>query len=188
MALARVRVTLAPFKRAFRDDEQARVPWWLVALLIAVCVAGGMLRIGFTMSFDSVWAEDGTVFLGTAMKDGLAESILQPYAGYGHIVPRFLAALASAAPMWAIAATLSLGPQPFADCSPFWSSGQLPASSLLPGYGSRWHSLWLCNQSLARFCFQLPTCSGTSYSHPLSRCYGPPRLRQRSLPARVSAS
>lgn len=72
---------------------------WTFATMVAVA----LLAIAFqaaripVLEHDVVWAEDGHEFLHHAVGDDPAGSILQPYAGYQHLVPRLLALLITAA-------------------------------------------------------------------------------------------
>lgn len=72
--------------------------WWAVALaaLVAGTVAS-LLRQPGAGALDTVWAEDGRIFLEDAYDDP-AGSLTEPYAGYLHVVPRLLAWLAAALP------------------------------------------------------------------------------------------
>lgn len=71
---------------------------WTIATMVAVA----LLAIAFQaariplLEHDVVWAEDGHEFLRYAVGDDPAGSILQPYAGYQHLVPRLLALLITA--------------------------------------------------------------------------------------------
>ncbi|BBH68043.1 hypothetical protein ACTI_47280 [Actinoplanes sp. OR16] len=78
----------------------------VVAVLAAVVV--GLLRQPGPGSLDTVWAEDGSVFLAQADADGPWSALLTSYAGYFHVVPRLLAALAAAVPAEAAAAVLAI--------------------------------------------------------------------------------
>jgi hypothetical protein len=96
-----------PLTRVFRDDENARLTWWAVLALLALSVVGGLLRTGFSATLDSVWAEDGRDFLATSLSDGAIGSLLEPFAGYGHVLPRILTGIATAAPLSAASAIMA---------------------------------------------------------------------------------
>lgn len=73
------------------------------ALAVGAVVAGAgaaLARQRGPGALDTVWAEDGAVFLAQAHDLG-AGSILEPFAGYLHLVPRLAAAGASALPLGA---------------------------------------------------------------------------------------
>ena len=76
-----------------------------VALGLALALAGVLvilLRLGWSKPLDSVWAEDGAVFLAGALNDDLVGAVTTTYADYLHLVPRLLAELAALAPLeWA---------------------------------------------------------------------------------------
>jgi hypothetical protein len=76
-----------------------------VALGLALALAGVLvilLRLGWSKPLDSVWAEDGAVFLAGAVSDDLVGAVTTTYADYLHLVPRLLAELAALAPLeWA---------------------------------------------------------------------------------------
>jgi hypothetical protein len=57
--------------------------------------AVGLVRQPGIGAFDTVWAEDGQIFLSGAVDKGLVGAIATPYAGYYHLVPRLLAELAA---------------------------------------------------------------------------------------------
>jgi hypothetical protein len=57
--------------------------------------AVGLVRQPGIGAFDTVWAEDGQIFLSGAVDKGLIGAIATPYAGYYHLVPRLLAQLAA---------------------------------------------------------------------------------------------
>jgi len=63
---------------------------------IALCgVLVVLLRLGLVPPLDSVWAEDGGVFLAGALNQGFLDALTTNYAGYLHVVPRLLAEPAS---------------------------------------------------------------------------------------------
>jgi hypothetical protein len=59
-------------------------------------------------ALDTVYAEDGQIFLQQLYDRGLAHSLLEPYAGYGHLLPRVLVAPVGALPAADAAAGLAL--------------------------------------------------------------------------------
>jgi hypothetical protein len=53
-------------------------------------------------ALDTLWAEDGAVFLRQALERGTADAVTQPYSGYLHGFPRLVAELATVLPLgWA---------------------------------------------------------------------------------------
>lgn len=73
-------------------------------VLAAGAVVGRLLMTG--NPFDHLWAEDGKVFLAGGVHPG---SFLHSYAGYGHFVPRLLAAIGAQLPVrgWAAFAVVA---------------------------------------------------------------------------------
>jgi hypothetical protein len=86
---------------------------WRTAAVALAAVAGGtaisLLRQPGAGALDTVWAEDGQVFLGQAVTDGPLGALSTSYAGYFHVVPRLVAGLAALAPAGAAAALLAIG-------------------------------------------------------------------------------
>ncbi|HSV67275.1 MAG TPA: hypothetical protein VLJ59_15375 [Mycobacteriales bacterium] len=74
------------------------LPRWSVALLLAAGTAGWLLRGWPRVAHPTLWAEDGTIFLAGAYHDPFG-AIVTPYAGYLHVLPRLVAALASPLPL-----------------------------------------------------------------------------------------
>ncbi|MDH6182547.1 hypothetical protein M2152_002729 [Microbacteriaceae bacterium SG_E_30_P1] len=70
--------------------------------LVAIVVAGAaisLLRVP-TSHLDTVWAEDGDVFLADALRESPWGPLFKGYAGYQHLIPRIVAAiLVSLAPL-----------------------------------------------------------------------------------------
>jgi len=83
------------------------------ALLGAAAVLAGaavsLLRHPGAVALDTVWAEDGTVFLAGAVNDSPLRAVASSYAGYFHLVPRLLGAAAAAVGAEAAAAILAIG-------------------------------------------------------------------------------
>ncbi|HEX2774608.1 MAG TPA: hypothetical protein VHN18_19580 [Micromonosporaceae bacterium] len=77
--------------------------------LLAVAVATGvsLLRQPGAGALDTMWAEDGQIFLGPAVQDGPLQPFGTSYAGYYHGIPRLLAGAAALLPMEAAAAFLA---------------------------------------------------------------------------------
>ncbi|MFI7284557.1 hypothetical protein ACIBOV_30300 [Micromonospora chersina] len=85
--------------------------WGGLALATAAAVAGAalqLLRQPGAGALDSVWAEDGTVFLSEALRQGPLTALTTSYAGYYHAVPRLLGGIAALVPADAAAAVLAV--------------------------------------------------------------------------------
>lgn len=80
-----------------------------LAVVVAV-VAGAVILAARQRGvdvLDSMWAEDGKVYVAQAMGPDPAGALLRPYAGYLHLVSRAVAAVAAAGPPEAAAAVMS---------------------------------------------------------------------------------
>jgi hypothetical protein len=77
----------------------------LVGLLV---LAGTAYREPFAFAHPQFWAEDGPVFFAEAFTEGW-RAFLQPYAGYLHLYPRAIAALAVHLPIQSIPAVFLAG-------------------------------------------------------------------------------
>ncbi|MDP9026872.1 MAG: hypothetical protein M3N46_04855 [Actinomycetota bacterium] len=89
------------------QDAVARHPLLLLAGFAMLASVAAWLRIP-PLARDTLWAEDGREFLQGAIDGGPLESLVVPYAGYLHTVPRLLASfVVSFVPVsgWAIAMT-----------------------------------------------------------------------------------
>ena len=85
-----------------RPSKPARVTARTVALSVAAVVAGAVVVLARQRgpgATATVWAEDGFIFLAQARDLGVGGSLLEPFAGYLHLVPRLAAAAVSALPL-----------------------------------------------------------------------------------------
>jgi hypothetical protein len=71
----------------------------LALALFAIAVVAELARIGWSASLDSLWAEDGQIFLQNAMTRGFFDAVTAEYAGYLVLVPRLIGEAASALPL-----------------------------------------------------------------------------------------
>jgi len=82
------------------------------AVITATAVFGAaalsLLRQVGAGALDTVYAEDGTVFLADAYRESTLDAIATPYAGYLHLVPRMLAEVVSTLPVSAAASGLAI--------------------------------------------------------------------------------
>ena len=65
----------APTPRAQRPAE-----WAVIAGLFVLAVLLQMLRVGWSASLHSLWAEDGAVYLSGAVHNGFGGSLFDTYA------------------------------------------------------------------------------------------------------------
>ncbi|WP_281905325.1 hypothetical protein [Phytohabitans aurantiacus] len=85
--------------------------WRGVALGVLAVVIGttaGLLRQPGAGALDTIWAEDGGIFLGEAVREGPLSALTASYAGYYHLVPRLLAMIATAFPAGAASEVLAI--------------------------------------------------------------------------------
>jgi hypothetical protein len=80
----------------------------LVGALVALGVVLQLLRIGWSSSLDTVWAEDGPIFLQVALEQGVAQGAFATYAGYLVLVPRLIGEGATLVPLNDAAAAISI--------------------------------------------------------------------------------
>src|SRR5689334_1103410 len=95
-SLARARASLANGLFPLATRAPARPSWRHVvlgALLVLVVTAIQLLRMPGDTSVNTLWAEDGTVFLHEAKQLGRLGAVFHTYNGYVHLVPRLIAAL-----------------------------------------------------------------------------------------------
>lgn len=80
----------------------------LVTALLTLAIVLQLLRPGATASLNSIWAEDGAVFLQPALTQPFGSTVFTPYAEYLVLVPRLIAEAAALAPLRLMPATISL--------------------------------------------------------------------------------
>jgi hypothetical protein len=105
-----VRAPTFLFPEAPRSERT--VPRWEVAGVVAALLVLGtvlaLLRLGFSDSLNTIWAEDGPVYLQGALTEGFWHAVFQPYAGYLVVVPRLIAEVAGIFPLDQAAAAISI--------------------------------------------------------------------------------
>lgn len=80
----------------------------VVLAVLALAVVLALLRLGLTTSLNTVWAEDGPIYLQASLTQGLWHAVFSPYAGYLVLVPRLIAEVAAVPPLESAAATVSI--------------------------------------------------------------------------------
>lgn len=94
---------------AARSTRAAGAPGVLLgAAIVVVGALVSLLRQPGVGPFDTVWAEDGSIFLTEVVRDGPLSSLTTSYAGYYHLVPRLMALVAAAFPASAAGAVLAV--------------------------------------------------------------------------------
>jgi len=85
---------------ALSAPTQARVAGpFLVGLWVAVMTMAQLFRQPGFASWNTVWQEDGSIFLSDAMYQSFPRALVHSYNAYLHVVPRILAALAAVLPL-----------------------------------------------------------------------------------------
>ena len=80
----------------------------LIAALLALAVVLQLARLGWTGSLNGLWAEDGPIFLQSALTQGFFHTLGAEYSGYLVVVPRLIAELATVVPLKDAAAAVSV--------------------------------------------------------------------------------
>lgn len=81
--------------RRARTTDGAAAPGVVPLTLLAVAIA--VLRKPDALFLPQLWAEDGAVFLKSALTHGIG-AVVEPYSGYHHLFPRLVAAIAALLP------------------------------------------------------------------------------------------
>ena len=76
---------------------------------VAVCAAVSLSRQRGPGALDTIWAEDGTIFLQTVLTDASPHRWLDAYAGYMHLAPRMIASVSALFPLEWVSIVLSGG-------------------------------------------------------------------------------
>ena len=76
--------------------------------LLALGTFLALLRLGFSASLNTIWAEDGPIYLQGALTQGFWHDLFTPYAGYLVVVPRLIAEAATVVPLEQAAAAISI--------------------------------------------------------------------------------
>jgi hypothetical protein len=98
----------------FRDPPppdpaaQGAPRWILIAALFALGVLLQMLRIGWSISLHSLWAEDGAVYFSGAVHSGVGGSLFDTYATYLVFMPRLIGEIGGLVPLQDAPAAISI--------------------------------------------------------------------------------
>jgi len=83
--------------------RESRLAGWekagLLAALLALAIVAQLARIGWTGSLNSLWAEDGSIFVQGALNGSFLHTIGSEYSGYLVLFPRLVGEAASALPL-----------------------------------------------------------------------------------------
>jgi hypothetical protein len=80
----------------------------LLGALFALAIVVQLARLGWTASLNSLWAEDGSIFVQGAFTQSLPHALGAEYSGYLVLVPRLAGEAASAFPLDAAPAVVSI--------------------------------------------------------------------------------
>jgi hypothetical protein len=115
-----------------------------VVVLVAFAIALELAREAAVSAWGTVWAEDGSVFLKDALDEPFLSTLVQPYGGYVHVLPRLIAGIAASAPLeqaaivfsvaWAVVISLSALFVYFASAEVFRSKWTRLALSVLVAF------------------------------------------------------
>ncbi len=98
----------------FRDPPppdpaaQGAPRWILIAALFVLAVLLQMLRIGWSISLHSLWAEDGAVYFSGAVHNSFGGSLFDTYATYLVFVPRLIGEIGGLVPLQDAPAAISI--------------------------------------------------------------------------------
>ena len=79
-----------------------------MAALLVLAVVLQLARLGWSSSLNSLWAEDGPIYMQEALLNGTWDAIGATYATYLVVVPRLIAEVASLAPLQDVPAAVSI--------------------------------------------------------------------------------
>lgn len=82
--------------------------WLLVGALFVLAVLLQMLRVGWSISLHSLWAEDGVIYFSGAVHSGFGGSLFDTYATYLVFVPRLIGEVADLFPLQDAPAVISI--------------------------------------------------------------------------------
>jgi hypothetical protein len=80
----------------------------LIVALLTLGVILALLRLGWSASLNTVWAEDGPIYLQAALTQDFFHAVFSPYAGYLVVVPRLIAEVAALVPLEYAPAAISI--------------------------------------------------------------------------------
>lgn len=80
----------------------------VVTAVLTLATLLALLRLGWTASLNTVWAEDGPIYLQAALSQSFFDAIFSPYAGYLVLVPRLIGEVGAWVPLEYAPAAVSL--------------------------------------------------------------------------------
>lgn len=110
--LGRLRALLDQHLFPPAPPSRGRLSRWELALVVAglfaLAIVLELVRVGWQGSLQSLWAEDGPIFLQEAFSQSLGESLFDPYSNYFVVVPRLIGEAASVGPLESAPAVVSI--------------------------------------------------------------------------------
>jgi hypothetical protein len=91
-----------------RERRRRLASFGIVAFFVGLATALQLVRQAAVSAWDTIWAEDGSIFLSDALNRSFLGTLAEPYGGYIHVPARLVAALASALPVAHAAFVFSL--------------------------------------------------------------------------------
>jgi hypothetical protein len=82
--------------------------WLLIGALLVLAVLLQMLRIGWSISLHSLWAEDGPVYFSGAVHSSVGGSLFDTYATYLVFMPRLIGEIGGLVPLQEAPAAISI--------------------------------------------------------------------------------
>jgi hypothetical protein len=82
--------------------------WLLIGGLFVIAILAQMLRIGWSISLHSLWAEDGPIYFSGAVHSSFGGSLFDTYATYLVFVPRLIGEVAGLFPLQDAPAVISV--------------------------------------------------------------------------------
>lgn len=79
----------------------------VIGLFLLIATVLSVLRLG-TDGYRTIWAEDATVFMESALAHGFWHSIFEPYAGYLNVGPRLIGGFGTVIPLQDAAAVIAV--------------------------------------------------------------------------------
>jgi hypothetical protein len=80
----------------------------VVVALLTLGTVLALLRLGWSASLNTVWAEDGPIYLQAALTQNFLHAVFSPYAGYLVVAPRLIAEAATLVPLEYAPAAISI--------------------------------------------------------------------------------
>jgi hypothetical protein len=82
--------------------------WLLIGALFVLAILLQMLRVGWSISLHSLWAEDGAIYFSGAVHNGVGGSLFDTYATYLVFMPRLIGEIGGLVPLQDAPAAISI--------------------------------------------------------------------------------